>query len=87
MIMIILADVDNDFSHDSVNMYFPTQFTADKGQIYVWKAFGYTPFFTLNSKYTCLKENLEYGQKIVFAQKTGCNCKIQEKMVIFKIFF
>ena len=23
MIMIILADVDNDFSHDSVNMYFP----------------------------------------------------------------
>ena len=60
MIMIILADVDNDFSHDSVNMYFPTQFTADKGQIYVWKAFGYTPFFTLNSKYTCLKENLEY---------------------------
>ena len=36
------------------------QFTADKGQIYVRKAFGYTPFFTFNSKFTCLKENLEY---------------------------
>ena len=28
---------------------YPTQFTADKGQIYVRKAFGYTPFFTFNS--------------------------------------
>ena len=43
--------------------YDPTQFTADKGQIYVRKAFGYTPFFTLNSKYTCLKENLEYEKE------------------------